>query len=279
MLDAVRRFGEDMKNKIIRTLAAVVLIAMAMSLAACGKGDIYESLADEGYTVRVRYDASGAFVNETQNVTIVEVFNENDVVTTPEGKTGIALLAPDDPIRGEGVFKLSKIDGTNNYFQIGWYRERTPVVDGNGNPLDVFGIPVSESKREPAYTYSGKWDFEKDVIDPASLTDGEMTLYAAWAPFFTYEFYSQNESGVFEKIGSKQKLTLQIPKVSATTGKVSMNDFPRMSGKVFASAYLDEAMTEVINANLDGRVRYVDSEKGIATEHVIKIYVTWTDAE
>lgn len=265
-----------MKNKILKTLAAVALIALAMSLAACANGNIYDSLAKEGYTVKVRFDAGGAFVNDTQNVTIVEVFNEDDVVTNSAGKTGIALLAPDDQIRGEGVFKLSKSDGVNNYFQIGWYRERTPVVDGNGNPLDVFGVPVSESKREQAYTYSGKWNFDEDVIDPAELTDGELTLYAAWAPYFSYEFYSQNESGAFEKIGSKQKITLQIPTVS-TTGKISMKDFPKMDGKVFAAAYLDEAMTEQITANLDGRTHFVDYEKGIATEHVIKIYVTWTE--
>ena len=266
-----------MKNKIKRTIAAALLIAFAMSLAACGNGNIYDDLADEGYTVRVRFDAGGAFVNNTQNVTIVEVFNEDDVVTNSAGKTGIAILAPDDSIRGEGIFKLSKIDGTNNYFQIGWYRERMPVVDENGNPLDVFGVPTAESKREQAYTYSGKWDFDKDVIDPASLTDGEMTLYAAWAPFFTYEFYSQNESGVFEKIGSKQKLTLLVPKVSESTGKVTMNDFPKVSGKVFASAYMDEGLTEQISGNIDGRALFVDHEKGVATENVIKIYITWSE--
>ena len=112
-----------MNNKMKKVLAVVALIALAMSLAACGTGNVYESLADDGYSVRVRFDAGNAFVNNTQNVTIVEVFNEDDVVTNSAGKTGIALLAPEDPIRGEGVFKLSKTDGTNNYFQIGWYRE------------------------------------------------------------------------------------------------------------------------------------------------------------
>lgn len=256
-----------MKKSIKTILAAILLIAFAMSLAACGNKNIYESLADDGYDIRVRFDASGAFVNDTQNVTIVEVYNE----------TGIAILAPDDPLRGDAQFKLAKTDGTYNYFQIGWYRERTLVTDVNGNALDIFGELVSESKREPAYTYSGKWDFAKDVITEEDLIDGEMTLYAAWAPFFIYEFYSQNESGVFEKIGSKQKLTLNIPKVSQTTGKVTLNDFPKMSGKVFSAAYLDEAMTQEITKNIDGRALYVDSEKGIATENVIKIYITWSE--
>ena len=256
-----------MKKSIKTILAAILLIAFAMSLAACGNKDIYESLADDGYTIKVRFDASGAFVNDTQNVTIVEVYNE----------MGITILAPDDPLRGNAQFKLAKTDGTYNYFQVGWYRERTPVTDANGNALDVFGELVSESKREPAYTYSGKWDFAKDVITADDLIDGEMTLYAAWAPFFTYEFYSQNESGEFEKIGSKQKLTLNIPKVSQTTGKVTLNDFPRVSGKVFSAAYFDEEMTQEITSNIDGRALYVDNEKGIATENVIKVYIVWTE--
>ena len=269
-----------MKNRIMkRIIAAVALIALAMSLAACANGNIYDQLADDGYTVKVRYDAGNAFVNDTQNVTIVEVFSEDDIVTNSAGKTGIALLSPDDKLRGEGVFRLSKVDGTNNYFQIGWYRERTPVVDANGNALDVFGVPVSESKREQAYIYSGKWDFDKDVVDPATLTNGELVLYAAWAPFFTYEFYSQNESGAFEKIGSKQKLTLEIPKVNAVTGSVTMKDFPKVEGKVFAAAYLDETLTQEITANLDGRTLFVDAEKGIATTNVVKVYITWSQEE
>ena len=266
-----------MKKTIKTTVAAILLIAFAMSLAACGNKDIYDSLADDGYTVKVRFDAGGAYVNDTQNVTIVEVYNQDDAVTNSAGKTGVTLLAPDDPLRKEAQFKLAKIDGTYNYFQIGWYRARTPVVDANGNALDVFGVPVSESKREPAYTYSGKWDFASDVVTSDDLTDGEMILYAAWAPFFTYEFYSQNESGVFEKIGSKQKLTLNIPKENEKTGKITMNDFPRVTGKTFVSAYFDEAMTQQITENLDSRALYVDYEKGIATENVIKIYITWSE--
>ena len=266
-----------MKHTIIRILAATLLIALAMSLAACGQGNIYDSLERDGYTVRVRFDAGGAYVNDTQNVSIVEVFSEDNVVTGKNGTKGIPLLAPDDPLRGEGIFKLAKIDGTNNYFQIGWYRERTPVVDSHGNPLDVFGIPVSESKREQAYTYSGKWDFDKDLVDPASLEDGEMTLYAAWAPFFTYEFYSQNASGEFEKIGSKQKLTLNIPKVNEATGNINMNDFPKVTGKVFAAAYLDEGMTQEITKNIDGRQSFVNYEDGTVDTTVVKIYVTWTE--
>ena len=48
-----------MKKTVIKILAAALLIASAMSLAACGKGDIYQNLSADGYTVKVRFD-SGA---------------------------------------------------------------------------------------------------------------------------------------------------------------------------------------------------------------------------
>lgn len=265
-----------MRKKIIRMLSAILLVALATSLVACGNANIYDDLGKDGYTVKVRYDAGGAVVNETQNVTIVEVFNENDKVTVG-GKTGIRILAPDDPIRGaEGVFKLAKTDGENNFFQAGWYTKRTPRVDANGNALDAYGVPTAESKREQGYVYEGKWDFEKDLIDPATLENGELTLYAAWVPFFTYEFYSQTENGSFEKIGSVKKLTLLVPTWNERSEKYDMNDFPRMDGKVFAHAYLDGEMTEEITANVDGRQKLTDYEKGIAKETTVKVYITWT---
>lgn len=265
-----------MKTKIIRTLSAILLIALAMSLVACGNKTVYDELGEEGYTVKVRYDAGGAVVNETQNVTIVEVFNEKDVVTTAEGKTGIRLLAPDDSRRGtDGVFKLAKTDGQSNFFQAGWYTKRSLRVDANGAPVDAYGVPTAESGREQGYVYEGKWDFENDVIDPKTLENGELTLYAAWIPFFTYEFYSQNENGAFEKIGSMQKLTLLAPAWDEDDQEYDMNDFPELDGMKFKAAYFDEAMTKEVTADINGRQTFVDYEKGTVDSSVIKIYITW----
>ena len=146
-----------MKNKIVKIIAAILLTALAVSLVACGDKNIYDTLGKDGFTVRVRYDAGGAVVNETQNVTIVEVFNENDV-TTVDGKIGILLLSPDDPARGnDGRFKLAKTDGVSNFFQAGWYTKRTPRVDEKGNALDSYGVPTAESGREQGYVYENKW--------------------------------------------------------------------------------------------------------------------------
>ena len=148
-----------MRKNIIRICAFVMLVAFATSMAACGNANIYDKLRGDGYGVKVIFDAQGGVVNETQNVTIVEVLSMDDAITGADGKTGLRLLAPEDPIRGEGVFKLAKTDGTNNYFQSGWYRTRELRVDENGNALDAYGELTSESGREQAYVYSDKWDF------------------------------------------------------------------------------------------------------------------------
>lgn len=80
-------------------------------------------------------------------------------------------------------------------FFAGWYQERELVKNENGNAVDKDGneleerdgsyyYPNSETKGEPAYTYSDYWDFEKDTID-YSEEDGEVdiTLYAGWVPY------------------------------------------------------------------------------------------------
>ena len=268
-----------MKTCILRVLAALMLIAMAMSVTACSAGTIYDEFAEQGYTVRVRFEPNGAVVNETDNVGIVELFDANDIITTAEGKTGIRLLDPKDPARGEGVFTLSRIDGKNYYFQAGWYTTRTPRVDEQGRALDAYGELTSVSGREQGYVYSGKWDFEKDVVDPTTLENGEFTLYAAWVPFYTYEFYAQNDQNTFELIGSvTNKLTLTLPKYNERTGKWDMKDLkklPTIDGMEFAAAYADEALTQKLETEING-TGYVDYEQGIATQNVIKVFLTYT---
>ena len=267
-----------MKNKIIRLISLTILTAFAVSMAACGSGSIYDSLAEDNFDVKVRFEADGAVVNETQNVTIVEVYSSKDTVTV-NGKTGISILSPEDSRRGQdGIFKLAKTDGKNNFFLAGWYRERTLRTDASGNALDAYGIPTKESGREQGYVYSGKWDFEKDVIDPAALEGGEFTLYAAWVPFFTYEFYEISDSGEEELIGIKNnKLVLTLPQWNDRKGEYNMKDFPKVDGKIFDGAYLDTAMLEKLEADLDGRELFVDYEKGIALETNVKIYVKWAE--
>ncbi|MBQ8310467.1 MAG: hypothetical protein IJX80_05585 [Clostridia bacterium] len=265
------------RNKI--KLIAVLLMAFAMSLTACAGGGIYDKLADTGYTVRVRFDAGGAVVNETPNTTIVEVYGESDTVTR-DGKTGIALLAPDNTLRGaDATFKLAMTDGESNFFQAGWYTSRNPRTDSAGNPVDAYGVPTAESGREQAYVYSGKWDFSKDLIDPAEYAGEELTLYAAWIPFYKYEFYLQDGEG-FTLLSSMSRIDVRTPEWDADDGEYKMNDFPDLpDGKIFEGAYFDEAMTQSVPERIDGDNTFVDFEKGIQTSYVIRIYIAAEDAE
>ena len=265
-----------MKKRIISALVALLLIASAMSMAACS-GTIYDELAKDGYTVKVTFNPSGGAINQTQDVTIVEVYNADNVVTRG-GKTGIAIPGPDDSAkRGEGVFDVTKSDEKTLFYQVGWYTERELRFDENGQALDSFGVPVSESGREQGYVYSGKWDFDLDVVDPNTLENGELTLYAAWVPTFTYEFYEKNESGEFVKIGSIDKFILNYPKWNDRKEEFDMKDFPKVTGKVFEGAYLDEAMTSPLEGNFDGREEFIDFENGVVDSTIIKIYIKWAE--
>ena len=267
-----------MNKRLIMTISVALLIALSMSLAACGVKDVYKDLAQDGYSVKVRFEPCGAIVNETQNVTIVEVYNKDDIVTV-NGKSGIKLLAPDDQRRGDAVFKLAMNDGENNYFSPGWYRERTLRVNEKGEPLDAYGVPTAVSGREQGYVYSGRWDFDSDVVDPDALENGEFTLYSAWIPFFTYEIYNVDESAECELIKKVNKLDFTFPEWNERTGKIKMNDMPKVSGKTFLSAYSDIAMTDAFDGVIDGDSAFVDLERGIATNTTVKVYTEWLDGD
>ena len=247
-----------MKKRLFSMICVALLAALSVSLAACGVADVYGDLEEDGYSVKVRFEPCGAVVNETQNVTIVEVYNKDDTVTVG-GKSGIKLLAPDDGRRGDATFRLAMNDGENNYF----------------SP----GIPCSVSGREQGYVYSGRWDFDSDVVDPESLENGEFTLYAAWIPFFSYEIYSVGDSEEPELIKTVNKLDFTFPEWNERTGKVKMNDMPKVNGKTFYAAYSDPGLTQEITETIDGDGTFVDLEKGIALETVVKIYTTWLDGE
>ena len=48
-----------MKKSMMKKLIAVLLTVCAVSLTACAGGGFYGSFADEGYTIRVRFETGG----------------------------------------------------------------------------------------------------------------------------------------------------------------------------------------------------------------------------
>ena len=265
---------------IIMGVLAAILIVLAIISGINGFSlwdTPYTGLDETGYTVSVRFDANGgSFAGSPNEVYIVDVFNPADYRTNGEGKAEIPLLAPDDPIRKDSAFAVSN----TGHFLAGWYTERTPRVSDSGEPLDEYGQPTSVSGREQGYVYSGKWDFANDRLtvsagDSKGSADNQVTLYAAWVPYFNFEFYAQNSDGTFSLLETKQLIEIALPEWNTKTGKMDMKDFPARDGMTFEAAYLDEAMQIPAGEAVCGEVDY---EHGtVSDDGTIRLYTTWME--
>ena len=270
-----------MKRMIKNIFTAALILATMLCLCACSDNwEVpYTSLQEEGYNVSIRFDANGGVFAGTNDVSVVDVYSTNNGVAMSDGSVGFYLLSPDDPIRAEGCFSISR----NGYFLAGWYTERTARVDENGNPLDDYGVLCSESGREQGYTYSGLWNFEEDLMTvdaSADLDAGEVTatLYAGWIPYINYEFYAVNaDTGETEYIDTVQAIDLYVPEWSEKTGKLDLHSFPEREGYTFDAAYLSEDISDALTDTIYGQDSYADYETGTVSVESVKIYTTWME--
>ena len=271
-----------MKKKIIIFVGMIMLLASVMTLAACSQwGAPYSKLAEEGgYSVKVYFDSNGGmFAGTPTGIKVVDVYSTEAGSDAENGQKAVSILAPDDEKRGNRAMKVSN----EGYFLAGWYEERAPRVDENGNALDAWGELTSVSGREQAYTYSGKWDFANDklTVDPAkTYADNEyaLTLYAAWIPYFEFEVYEQKD-GRFVKLEELSVKTLgyQSPEwVGENAVQISMNSMPKRQGYTLVGAYTDAEMTNQMSGTFDYRTQ-IDYEKGIAYQSKIPIYTVWEE--
>ncbi len=258
---------------------SVLLLLTVACIAACGKWeDTYAALDKEGHSVSVRFDVGAGVLAGTNDVYVVDVFSLDDMKTDGNGNKYAYLLSPDDKTRGQGAFEVSN----NGYFLAGWYQERSPRVNEQGEALDEYGQLCSESGKEQGYTYSKMWDFSKPMtVDPKgdySAGENYMTLYAAWIPYFEFEFYAVDTSGAPVKIGDAvSSIELELPQWDETTGDLNMKRFPEREGMTFENAYLDAALTQPAPQKITGNW---DPETGTFTKtETIKLYTTWTDGE
>ena len=213
-------------KKYLKLLLVTALLGTALlAMTACSKWEKpYASADADGYTVSVRFDANGGMFAGTNDVFLIDVFNPTAAPKNASGKAEISLISPDDSRRESNAFEVSN----TGYFLAGWYRERALRTDENGNALDVDGNLCSVSGKAQGYVYSGRWDFSKDrlEVDPNgsySSATPTMTLYAAWIPYYTYEFYAWDaESGQFTLIQTQQLLELTLPEWNVNTGKLDM---------------------------------------------------------
>lgn len=258
-----------MKNKFKSALITFMLLATVLFVTACSNEDNpYDANNAAGYNFSVRYDANGGMF-ATNTSEIVDSYNLSGMATNANGKVELALLAPDNAIRGSTEsFQATK----SGYFLAGWYTGRTENgTDSDGNPI---------------YSYSGRWDFEKDLleVDPNgnySADEPYVTLYAAWVPLFEINFYDMESNELLETYTYNPLAVTEVlaPSWNKDKGTMDMNRFPDApTGYTFESAYYDKEGTKVVDtavkhvANLDLATATVD----VTT---MDIYVTWMEGE
>ncbi len=248
----------------LSVMLGVLLVAI---MAGCAPQITpYETNNEENYTVSVKYDANGGTFT-TNTFTIVDSYNLDEIEKNSSGEAEIALLAPDDSARGNDAFTVTK----NGYFLAGWYAERIENTDSEGNT---------------SYTYSGKWNFENDLlsVDASKEYTSEepvLTLYAAWIPLFEIEFYAKDTGEFVEslKFDPTSKTEFSLPAWDEETGVIKMYDFPERTGYTFEKAYLDaEGKTPVKGETLT-HTGVVNYETGTSENSVMKLYVDYAEGE
>ncbi len=261
-------------TKLFVTAGLLILVILAATSCTGNWDPPYEELNKSGYTVSVEFDANGGIFAGTNDVSIIDVYDAQSV--TANG--GVYLLSPDDPLRAEGAFSISR----SGYFLAGWYTERQLRTDENGTPLDEFGVSTEVSGRPQGYIYSGLWDFDTDklFLETAEGLSSETpcrTLYAAWIPYFTYEFYTSDADGNITLLDRLNAIDLKLPEWSEKTGKLTTNSFPLRDGYTFDSVFLSADLSEPLTENIYGARAYVDYERGVTDVEKVSVYTTWLE--
>ena len=242
---------------IIAVIAAVVVLVAGIIWIVVGtNNDYYADLEKDGYTVKVTFDSNGGTFKGSDS-SVIDLFKPEDL-----GEDGIQLLAPDDSRRDKNnALTVTKA----GYFLAGWYREMTPVDPENP---------------DAGYTYSGKWDFEND-----RLTESDLTLYAAWVPYYQYEIYAVDKNGETVLVSSVSAINLTIPEWAKGDVTLDMDNFPVREGYTLENVYYDAAMTQKVEGTLNnaGTKKIIsgewDEETATSLTPVIRLYTTWQDGE
>ena len=253
-------------NLRMKTLITACLLLVILTFAGCSQEETPYQINDaEHFTVSVKYDANGG-VFTTNTSVIVDSYNISEMEKNADGQVEIALLSPDNKARGYDAFTAVN----NGYFLAGWYTER---VQSGGSETT-------------AYQYSGKWDFEKDLltVDPGKTYTSEepvITLYAAWVPLFEIEFYDL-ASGELMNTMTFNPVTdgdITVPALDEETGAIEMHDFPKNTGYTFNGAYYDADGKQAVDTATVKHTGVVNYENGTAENTSMKLYVDWTEGE
>ena len=257
-----------MRKKFRSALITFMLLATVLLIAGCGnaKGP-YDANNQAGFNFSVCFDANGGMFT-TNTAQIVDSFNLSALTAGADGKVAVALLAPDNKLRGETeAFTATKA----GCFLAGWYTERTQTG--------------TDSEGKPIYTYSGRWDFNNDTlkVDPNGDYSAEtpyVTLYAAWVPLFEINFVdlATNETVGTYTYNPTTVNEIKVPQWNVETGSVDMYKFSKRNGYTFNGAYYDAAATQPA-LDVVNHVGVLDMATGTADVTSMNIYVDYMEGE
>ncbi len=193
------------KLKVILGIAA--LTTLCAGLAACAKiGDV-EKYQQEGYDLKVTYDANGGKYYNRDGVSIVRMFKSEEYM-----QNGVASIKLSDPSVEDSKLVPTKSNPLS--FFAGWYKTREIAMSANNKPLDergrelvevdgVYYVDGTQNDKEPVtsqptYTYKDYWDFETSrftITEETEDEDKSLTLYAGWVPYYQFNYYYQSDDG------------------------------------------------------------------------------------
>lgn len=251
-----------MKNKFRSLFVFSLLTGILLLISGCSfKSEEYRKNDEAGYRISVRYDANGGTFAD--NVEIMsDFFNPSQLKTDENGNYVIPLLSSDNELRKEPF--TPKLSG---HFLVGWYAERVETSEG--------------------YTYSKKWDFDKDrvtvpVDGDYTASEPVMTLYAVWAPHISVEIYDIADDSLLKTIFFNPNLPdddIKVPQWDVKKGTVKMHDFPEKEGYTFNAAYYDKEGTKPITTETVQHASVLDESTGKVENPVTKIYVDYWEGE
>ena len=287
-------------RKIIISLSIACCAACAAAACATPDATIPDLIAG-GTNIVVEFDQNGGIVASLTDVYVKDFYSYDQV------EKGVRLMEPGDSKRGDSAASSSAVT-REGYFIIGWYRERAPRVDEQGNALDENGELVSETGNRQGYVYSGRWDFNADTLtlDEESLVEDtetygktvyKLTLYAAWSPRYTYEFYYQNgnEWASYGSVALPNNMSaIPTPKWNEEAGALSydINEYTKIpvyktSEKNYSMTglygdpgksvvYGDDNMENTVITEIPHPGSY-DLTNGTAENTIVRLYTTWRE--
>ena len=108
-----------------------------------------------------------------------------------------------------------------------------------------------------------------------------ITLYAAWLPLFTVDFYDLSSGEYLDSLTFDPTTVedIRLPAWDETTGAIDMFDFPSRPGYTFNAAYYDAEGTQKVEAETLTHPGQVDLQTATAQNTALQLYVGWDMGE